>query len=129
MEHHVSSVIRSPKTVMRTIVLLWRCPPLELACLGMYRASFSCGATLCSMEGRLPAKYLGEDNVAKAWKCRVSTPVRAVPLSIDPDIAPFSSIRSACSTINDRKKGCAFDPGALMFRVRFKTILYGYVQL
>ena len=34
-----------------------------------------CDALFCSTEGRL---------LAKAWKCRVSTPVRAVRLSIDP---------------------------------------------
>ena len=76
--------------------------------------------TFCSTEGRLLAKFLGEDNVAKAWKCRVTTPVRAVPLSIDPDIAPFSS--SACAVLKtrrrgkDRKKGCTYDPGVLMIQ-------------
>ena len=59
-----------------------------------------------------------EDNMAKAWKCRVSTPVRAVPLLIDPDSAIFfdqKRMRLTSST-KDRKKGCAYDPGALMIQ-------------
>ena len=52
MEHHVSCVIRSPKTVIHTIVLLWHCPPLELACLGMYLSFLVWCDTFCSTEGR-----------------------------------------------------------------------------
>ena len=79
------------------------------------------------------AKYLGEDNVTKAWKCRVSTPVRALPLSIDPDIAPFSSIRSACAykqaVLKTGRRGALMIQGALQNQTlryeRFTSYMHG----
>ena len=56
--HHVSKsfwTCDSPKTVMHTIILLWRSPPLELAWLGVYLASFLvwCDTfSFCTMKGR-----------------------------------------------------------------------------
>ena len=76
-------------------------------------------------------KYLGEDNMARLGSAvSLHRPVRAVPLSIDPDIAPFSSIRSASST-KDRKKGCAYDPGAIMIQgaLQNQTLRYMTVRL
>ena len=58
-------------------------------------------------------KYLGEDNMARLGSAvSLHRPVRAVPLSIDPDIAPFSSIRSACAVLKTGRRG------ALMIQVR-----------
>ena len=81
--------------------------------------------TFCSTEGHLLAKYLGEDNVAKAWKCRVSTPV---------DQSRYRAIffdqkrMRLISSTKDRKKGCAYDPGALMIQGALQNQTLRYIM-
>ena len=82
------------------------------------------------MEGRLLAKYLGEDNMAKAWKCRVST--YTCPRCAAVDRSRYRTIffdqKRMCltSSTKDRKKGCAYDPGVLKIQgaLQNQTIRY-----
>ena len=53
--------------------------------------------------------------------------------AVDPDIMPFSSIRSACirsTSTKDGKKECAYDPGALNKQGALKnqTIRYNFLK-
>ena len=93
MEHHVSSVIRGHHVSK----LFWT-PAIDeivtaitedsnthdrfavalsapgVGVIGHVPRKFSRVVRHFLLHGGMLTKYLGEDNVAKAWKCRVSTP-------------------------------------------------------
>ena len=99
----------------------------------VYLASFLCGATLFApRRDAYLQKVSGRRQHGKAWKCRVSTP--ACPRCAAVDRSRYRAIffdQKRMRSTKDRKKGCAYDPGALMIQgaLQNQTLRYVTVRL
>ena len=89
--------------------------------------------TFCSMEGCLLTKFLGEYNVAiKGLEvpCLYTCPrCAAVDRSQYRDIFFNQKHMRLTSSTEDRKKGCAYDPGALMIQGALQNQTLRYVLM